>query len=93
LKINDINRVNGINKGYQQQMDVRKETIKASRKDEVQISSEAQEMLESSRAESSERAERVKELKHAVQTGTYHVEAGKLAEKLLPYLKGYNSDE
>ena len=93
MKINDINRVNGINKGYQQQMDVRKETIKASRKDEVQISSEAQEMLESSRAESSERAERVKELKHAVQTGTYHVEAGKLAEKLLPYLKGYNSDE
>jgi len=85
--------VNGINKGYQQQMDGRKETIKASRKDEVQISSEAQEMLESSRAESSERAERVKELKHAVQTGTYHVEAGKLAEKLLPYLKGYNSDE
>ncbi|MCM3635960.1 MULTISPECIES: flagellar biosynthesis anti-sigma factor FlgM [Paenibacillus] len=87
MKINDINRVNGINKGYQQQVDFRKENKLASKKDEVQISSEAQEMLESSRAESSERAERVKELKHAVQTGTYHVEAGKLAEKLLPFFK------
>jgi len=87
LKINDINRVNGINKGYQQQLDFRKESKLASKKDEVQISPEAQEMLESSRAESSERAEQVKALKQAVQTGTYHVEAGKLAEKLLPFFK------
>ena len=87
LKINDINRVNGINKGYQQQLDFRKESKQASKKDEVQISTEAQEMLESSRAESSERAEHVNALKQAVQSGTYHVEAGKLAEKLLPFFK------
>lgn len=87
MKINDINRINGINKGYQQQMDYRKDSKQAFKKDEVQISQEAQEMLESSRAENSSRAEHVKALKHAVQSGTYHVEAGKLAERLLPFFK------
>ncbi|MFC6334907.1 flagellar biosynthesis anti-sigma factor FlgM [Paenibacillus septentrionalis] len=87
MKINDINRINGINKGYQQQVDYRKESKQASKKDEVQISQAAQEMLESSRAENTERAEHVKALKQAVQSGTYHVEAGKLAERLLPFFK------
>lgn len=87
MKINDINRVTGINKGYQNQMEYRQFSQKSSKKDEVQISQAAQELLESSRAEGSERAEQIKALKQAVQTGTYHVEAGKLAEKLLPFFK------
>lgn len=87
MKINDINRVTGINKGYQNQMEYRQFNQKSSKKDEVQISQAAQELLESSRAEGSERAEQIKALKQAVQTGTYHVEAGKLAEKLLPFFK------
>lgn len=31
-------------------------------------------------------SERVQQLKKAVEEGDYHVDAGKLAEKLLPYL-------
>ena len=34
-----------------------------------------------------ERAQRIGELKQSVSTGTYHVDAGKIAEKLWPYLK------
>lgn len=87
MKINDINRVAGINKGYQNQVEYRQQSQKSSRKDEVQISQAAQELLESSRVENTERAEQIKALKQAVQTGTYQVEAGKLAEKLLPFFK------
>lgn len=87
MKINDINRVAGISKGYQSQVEYRQQSQKSSRKDEVQISQAAQELLESSRVENTERAEQIKALKQAVQTGTYQVEAGKLAEKLLPFFK------
>lgn len=87
MKINDINRINGINKSYQNQADYRKESIRSAAKDEVQISKEAQEMLQTSRSENSERTEYLNELKKAVQSGTYSVEAGKIAEKLLPFFK------
>lgn len=87
MKINDINRVSGINKTYQNQVDYRSKHHNAKKKDEVQISQAAQQLLESSRVESSERQARIQELKQAVQTGTYKVEAGKLAEKLLPFFK------
>jgi len=87
MKINDINRINGINKSYQNQSDFRKEDKKSMAKDEVKFSQEALEMLETSRAENSERAQYLNELKQAVQSGTYHVESGKIAEKLLPFFK------
>jgi len=87
MKINDINRVTSLSKSYQNQIEQRQLSSKASKKDEVQISQAAQELLEGSRAESSERTEHIKALKQAVQTGTYQVEAGKLAEKLLPFFK------
>jgi len=87
MKINDINSVASVNKSYQNQVEHRQQSSKTAKKDQVQISQAAQELLESSRAESTERAEQIKALKQAVQTGTYHVEAGKLAEKLLPFFK------
>lgn len=87
LKINDISRINGINKTYQNQAEYRKDNKKTLSKDEVQISQEAKEMLESSRAESTERAAYINSLKEAVQSGSYYVEAGKIAEKLLPFIK------
>lgn len=87
MKINDINSVARVNKSYQNQVEHRQQSSKTAKKDQVQISQAAQELLESSRAESTERAEQIKALKQAVQTGTYHVEAGKLAEKLLPFFK------
>lgn len=87
MKINDISRINGINKTYQNQAEYRKDNKKTLSKDEVQISQEAKEMLESSRAESTERAAYINSLKEAVQSGSYYVEAGKIAEKLLPFIK------
>lgn len=87
MKINDINRINGINKTYQNQAEYRKDNKKTLAKDEVQISQEAKEMLESSRAESTERAAYIHSLKEQVQSGSYYVEAGKIAEKLLPFIK------
>ncbi|MCU6708446.1 flagellar biosynthesis anti-sigma factor FlgM [Paenibacillus sp. J5C_2022] len=87
MKINDIKRIGGINP-YQKQNEWRTEgTSKARRKDQVQISPAAKEMLSTSKMTSAERAERVHELKQSVTSGTYHVESGKIAEKLLPYLK------
>ncbi|MDT2192569.1 flagellar biosynthesis anti-sigma factor FlgM [Paenibacillus larvae] len=53
-------------------------------KDEVQILAEAKELLD---AREPERQKRIEELKQAVSAGTYQVDARKLAEKLLPFIK------
>lgn len=90
MKINETNRISGTNP-YQKQTEFRAESAKkAKQKDQVQISAAAKEMLTTSKLGGSERAERINELKQAVQTGTYHVDAGKIAEKLLPYMKNNN---
>lgn len=83
MKINEPSRVGNVNP-------YRKTTggnpasaaSRTSKKDEVQISTEAKEMLSSVR-----NPEKLDELKKAVSTGTYHVDAQQVAEKLWPYLK------
>ena len=88
MKINDSNRINGVSNQYKIQHELRSESIKTKRrKDEVQISAAAKEMLSSSQVMTPERAKHIAELKQSVSSGTYHVEAGKIAEKLLPYLR------
>ncbi|MHA6481286.1 flagellar biosynthesis anti-sigma factor FlgM [Paenibacillus sp. strain BS8-2] len=87
MKINESNRISGTNP-YSKQAEFRSEGAKkAKQKDEVQISAEAKEMLTSSKLNGTERAEQLEKLKNSVASGTYHVDAGKIAEKLLPYLK------
>ncbi|MDF2837335.1 MAG: anti-sigma-28 factor, FlgM [Paenibacillus sp.] len=87
MKINESNRIGGTNP-YSKQADFRAESAKkAKQKDEVQISAEAKEMLTTSKLNGTERAEQLEQLKKSVASGTYHVDAGKIAEKLLPYLK------
>lgn len=56
--------------------------MKKGKKDEVQISAEAKEMLSSL-----QNPEKIQELKEAVSNGTYHVDARKIAEKLWPFVK------
>lgn len=86
MKINETNRIGGTNP-YQKQAEIRTESAsKARKKDQVQISAAAKEMLTTSKLSQAERAERINELKQSVASGTYQVEAGKIAEKLLPYL-------
>lgn len=91
MKINEPNRIGALNP-YQKQNESRiSETNKSKKKDEVQISAAAKE-LATSQASSAERAKQLEELKQAVSTGTYHVEAGKIAEKLFPYLNNNQSE-
>ena len=94
MKINEPSRIGGINP-YTKQQDsklTRHDRDKVKQKDEVQISSEAKELQELQAASannptSEARVKELKELRQQVSTGTYHVEAGKIAEKLLPYMK------
>lgn len=87
MKINETNRIGGTNP-YQKQTEVRADGAKKARqKDQVQISAAAKEMLTFSQAQGAERSKQIERLKNEVASGTYHVEAGKIAEKLLPYLK------
>lgn len=92
MKINETNRIGGLNP-YQKQNEMRVNGMnKARQKDEVQISAAAKEMLSTSQTSSTERTKQIEQLKRAVASGTYHVEAGKIAEKLLPYLKNNQSE-
>ncbi|GMK38258.1 hypothetical protein PCCS19_13120 [Paenibacillus sp. CCS19] len=89
MKINETQRLGAVNP-YRNKNDLRAaQTNNKQKRDNLQISSEAMEMLQSQNVENAKSPERQKqldELKNQVSTGTYHVESGKLAEKLLPYL-------
>jgi len=87
MKINEPSRLGAVN-SYQKQTESR--TAGTSRKrqtDQVQISAEAQEMLSTSQTSTDERASRINELKKEVATGTYHVDARKIAEKVWPFIR------
>ncbi|SFT25625.1 flagellar biosynthesis anti-sigma factor FlgM [Paenibacillus sp. BC26] len=87
MKINQSHRINAVNP-YQKQSEQQANALDRKRKtDKVQISAEAQEMLSSSRVHDTDRAKLIDDLKQSVSTGSYHVESGKIAEKLLPFLK------
>jgi negative regulator of flagellin synthesis FlgM len=86
MKINDTQRVGSVNP-YKRAAGTSPigGSGKTGKKDEVQISSEAMELLGTGQTE--EQQKRIEDLKNSVSTGTYHVDAKKIAEKLLPYLK------
>lgn len=88
MKVHGIQRTDSINQ-YNRNNEPRTSVgKKEKKKDEVVISNEAKELLHAQNALSAdERARKIQDLKHAVSTGTYHVEARKIAEKLFPYLK------
>ncbi|WP_322906502.1 flagellar biosynthesis anti-sigma factor FlgM [Paenibacillus campi] len=92
MKINDTQRVGAVNP-YQRTNEAKAAAgeKRATRKDEVSISPEAMEMLQANTAQASadaERAQKIQSLKEQVAGGTYKVDAGALADKLLPFLKG-----
>jgi len=59
----------------------------ARKKDEVSISAEAMEMLQNRQVSETDKTRRIDELKKSVAAGTYYVDSGKLAEKLLPFVR------
>ncbi|WP_068497255.1 flagellar biosynthesis anti-sigma factor FlgM [Paenibacillus kribbensis] len=86
MKINETNRIGAINP-YQRNIETgrQEEQKKSRRKDEVSISPEAMEML--NRSSDTDRVKKIQDLKQQVASGTYRVDADKIAEKLLPYFK------
>ncbi|AZK45906.1 flagellar biosynthesis anti-sigma factor FlgM [Paenibacillus lentus] len=91
MKINETGRVGALN-NYQRHIETQRQDSdrKARRKDEVSISTEAMELLKAREmAQDPRRLERIEELKSQVSSSMYHVDAGKLAEKLVPYFKSY----
>lgn len=83
MKINDINRVRAVNP-YKNTQVTNVSSPKAKATDAVHISAEAKELLGSVQMGAS--TERLEQLKQAVRTGTYHIDSGKLAERLLPHI-------
>ncbi|WP_433944329.1 flagellar biosynthesis anti-sigma factor FlgM [Paenibacillus sp. SN-8-1] len=91
MKINETGRIGSIN-SYQRQLDNQRQLTdkKTKRKDEVSISTAAQELLQAQATEKASdpsRTQRIQDLKAQVAAGTYKVDADKLAEKLAPYFK------
>lgn len=91
LKINETQRINAVN-SYKQNHHANPNVAgkKGKRRDEVQISAEAQELLGTQRTHTQDqevRKTRLHELKQSVDAGTYHRDARQIAEKLLPYIK------
>ncbi|MWC30922.1 flagellar biosynthesis anti-sigma factor FlgM [Paenibacillus sp. MMS18-CY102] len=87
MKINEPQRLGAVNPYAKHNEQRAAEASRKKKTDNVQISSEAMEMLQSQNVTSPERQKQIEALKEQVSTGTYHVESGKIAEKLLPYLK------
>lgn len=90
MKINDNQRIGAINP-YKKTSDSAHAQVagkKGKPKDQVEISAEAKELLGAAgAARTEEQALRIEQLKSSVAAGTYRVDAAKLAEKILPYLK------
>lgn len=90
MKINETGRIGAIN-SYKRTADSKQPhsaNVKG-KKDEVQISPEAKELLEVRNSDNVQaaRAQKLEELKQSVSTGTYNVETGKIVEKLWPFVR------
>jgi negative regulator of flagellin synthesis FlgM len=90
MKINDSQRIGAVN-SYNKTSENRTANAAGKKerpKDQVEISSEAKELLGAQgTAGTEEQTRRIEELKDSVSTGTYHVDAKKIAEKLFPFIR------
>lgn len=93
MKINDIQHIGAVN-AYKKDASYKQAEIhkKELRKDEVQISPEAMKLLGTQGTQAASRSQKIDALRQSVASGTYHVESGKIAEKMLPYL-GLKQDQ
>lgn len=83
MRIDGPGRIQGLN-AYQKASRVEKQdTDMKKKKDEVEISAQAQELLKSGGTKDTDRQQRIEELREQVQSGRYHVKSEDLAAKLL----------
>ncbi|TVY09331.1 flagellar biosynthesis anti-sigma factor FlgM [Paenibacillus cremeus] len=88
MKINGPNSLGAVNK-YKQTLESQRSVAsskQAKKRDQVEISSEAKELLGTNAAGTS--PEKMESLKSSVAAGTYKVDARTLAEKIFPFIKG-----
>jgi negative regulator of flagellin synthesis FlgM len=95
MKIHDNGRVNSLQAYQKTNASVKagKQTGKSGGRDEVSISSEALEMARGGHLTMTDeqrvaREHRIAELKQSVQSGTYEIDAKKVADKIARYLVG-----
>lgn len=90
MKINESQRIGAVN-SYNKTSENRTANAvgkKERPKDQVEISSEAKELLGAlGTTRTEEQTRRINELKDSVESGTYQVDAKKIAEKLFPYIR------
>lgn len=90
MKVNGPNRLGAVNQ-YKQQIDHQHAAAvnkKGQKKDQVEISSEALELLNKlNKSEAATPRDRIEELKKAVADGTYQADPVLVAEKLLPFIR------
>lgn len=92
MKINETGRVGSVQPIRRQDSKIAGTAGHKKQKDEVQISSEAKELLGAQGASSVQpgselQRHKVEQLKNSVSTGTYHIDARAVAERLFPYIK------
>ncbi|MEK8131733.1 flagellar biosynthesis anti-sigma factor FlgM [Paenibacillus filicis] len=88
MKINGNDRIGSVNP-YKKSQDVHQTASRSKlekKKDQVEISSEGKELLETQVTNKASQ-EKLESLKKSVSTGTYHVSPQILAEKIFPFLK------
>jgi negative regulator of flagellin synthesis FlgM len=89
MKINDVNRIGSVNpyRNNTPQGNTSSVTGKG-KKDQVEISEEALKLLQNQPTATADpvRTKRIEQLKEAVSTGSYSVDANKIVDRLLPYL-------
>ncbi|MEK4424125.1 flagellar biosynthesis anti-sigma factor FlgM [Solibacillus sp. FSL K6-1523] len=85
MKINPIG-IQAINSYKNQTRPVNNTKTNPSFADQIEISSQAKEMQETS-TYANERAERVQKLKEEIQSGNYKVDARQVAEDMLKYYR------
>lgn len=89
MRINETNRANMLqayNKANKAQST--NDSKKSMGRDEVNISDQAMELAKLETEDNSPaRKERLQELKHQIEAGTYHVPSEKIAEKFLSFWK------
>lgn len=87
MKINETQRIANIRSAYTSAGEpVASGKLSAKKKDNVSISPEALELLQSQQLSEADKAKKIETLKSAVSSGTYHVDAGKIADRLLPFI-------
>lgn len=83
MKINDINRIQAIQKYQLSNQQERELKQKEAKKDQLSISNEAKVLLEQSKDVNGSSTEKIEKLKEQVENGTYQIDSQKIAEKLM----------